>query len=113
MLQLRCAQGGRVHPATFGVEQATTGQGHTGHCFSLFAIQALKQLRVEGIGQHSLALVFLAIEGQLQDAASVPVSPALQGFEQTSGVAKTAEYQARQSRAMGRKLEVQHPLRVA
>jgi hypothetical protein len=64
-----------MHPATFGVEQAASGQGDAGDGFGLVAVQQVQQAAVERRGQFGLALGFLGVEGQLQHAAGVPAWP--------------------------------------
>ncbi|MNJ50402.1 hypothetical protein D3C77_456740 [compost metagenome] len=91
-----------MRPTRLGVEQSATGQRYTCHRLRLLATQALQQLPVEGIGQGFLTLLFLAVEGQLQYTASVPILPPLQALKQASGVAETTQNQTRQRRAMGR-----------
>ncbi|MNJ48114.1 hypothetical protein D3C77_432990 [compost metagenome] len=109
---MNLAQGRWMHPAPFWIVQPATGQAYPGYGLGLFTAQASQQLRVEGFGQQRLTLVFLGIEGQLQNPATIPVTATLQRLKQAPGVTEATEDQARQGGAMGGKLEVEHPLRV-
>ena len=113
VLQLLLAQRRRVHPTPFGVEQPTGWQGHPGDGFGLGALQRVQQVVVEGGGQFALAFGLLGVEGQLQHAAGIPVLATLQALELAPRVAEPGQNHLRQRGAMGRQLEVQHPLRVA
>ena len=88
-------------------------QRHTGARLGLGLVQRMQQAWGKRPGQLGLALGFLGVERQLQHAATVPVDAPLQVFEQAPGVAEPAQNQLRKGRAVGRQLEVQHPLRVA
>ncbi|VVN47714.1 hypothetical protein PS659_06010 [Pseudomonas fluorescens] len=89
------------------------GQSDTGHGLGLGLIQQVQQIRRERRRQLRLAFDFPGIEGQLQYAAVVPVTAPLQVFEQASGVAEAADDHLRQRRAVCRKFQVEHALRVA
>ncbi|MNX91284.1 hypothetical protein D3C86_1233580 [compost metagenome] len=70
-------------------------QGDAGLCLRPRLIEQVRQVWRKGGGQLRLTLGFLGIEGQLQDPAIVPVDATLQLFQQTSGVAETADDQLR------------------
>ena len=103
----------RVNPAAFGVEQAAVGQFDPGQGLCPGLVKQMHQRRGKGCGQLGLSCGFLGVESQLQDPAIIPVAPALQVFQQTTGVAKAADDHLRQSRTVCRELEVQNALRVA
>jgi len=69
------------------------GQTDAGLNLGLRLIEPVHQVFRECRGQLRLTLGFLGIERQLQHAAIVPVGAALQGFQQTAGVAEAADDQ--------------------
>ncbi|MCY1537723.1 hypothetical protein D9M68_732310 [compost metagenome] len=107
------AQRRRVGPAGLRVEQPAGRQADAGFGFGTGLVEVDQQIAGEGGRQLRLALHFLGVEGQLQYPAIVPVDAFLQLFEQAAGVAETTDDQARECRAVGRQLEVEHALRVA
>ena len=88
---LEPAQRRRVDPATFGVEQATMGQLDPGQRLGLWLIKQMHQCRCKGLSQLCLTLGFLGAKAQLQHATVVPVTPALQVFQQATGVAEATD----------------------
>ena len=96
------AQRRRVHPAGFGVPQATVFQRQTGQLRGFAGVHRTQQVGGEGTGQARLALGFLGIEGQLQHATGAPVGTGRQALELAPGVAETAHHQLRQRGAVGR-----------
>ena len=113
MFGLPLAQRGWMHPTALWKKQPAVGQFDSRLLLRLVAVQQLQQIRSKGVCQLSLTLGFFSVKRQLQHATAVPIDTSVQVFQQASGVAKTAEDQLGQSRAMGRKLEVQHTLWVA
>ena len=113
MFGLPLAQRGRMHPTALWKKQPAVGQFDSRLLLRLLAVQQMQQVRSKGVCQLSLTLDLFGVKRQLQHATAVPIDTSVQVFQQASGVAKTADYQLGQGRAMGRKLEVQHTLWVA
>ncbi|MOA22507.1 hypothetical protein D3C78_1430660 [compost metagenome] len=99
---LPLAQRRWVDPAALRIEQAPLCQPDPGHGLGPGLIQQVQQVRCKRRRQLRLAFGFPGIEGQLQHAAIVPVAAPLQVFEQSSGVAESADDHLRQHRAMRR-----------
>src|SRR5450830_531958 len=93
VLGLPLAQGRWMDPAALRKEQSTVFEGHAGAGLGLGLIEDLEQLGTEGSGQLGLAFGLFLVEGQLQDAAVVPVEALVQLFEQAPGMPEAAENQ--------------------
>ena len=89
------------------------GQFDPGLGLCLVLVEQMHQCRGKCRRQLRLTLSFLGIETQLQHAAIIPVAPALQVFQQATGIAEATDNHLRQGRTVGREFEIENALGVA